>query len=130
MRLQRLDRDRIRLDRLGALQRVRQPLRNDPVPGLRTADTLHWRSRLTNEFTRRQLVAGAVAATAGLMGAEAPKPPEVVDIHQHTHYSGRSDETLIAHQRTMGIARTVLLPAGSKLGLDADCYGNDSVVAL
>ena len=54
----------------------------------------------------------------------------IIDIHQHTHYSGRSDEDLIAHQRGLGIAKTVLLSAGSKYGLDADCYSNDSVMAL
>lgn len=30
----------------------------------------------------------------------------------------------------MGVDLTVLLPAGSRLGLDADAFGNDSVVAL
>ncbi len=54
----------------------------------------------------------------------------VIDIHQHTNYSGRSDEELIAHQRTMGIAKTVLLPAGSKYGLAVDAGGNDTCVAL
>lgn len=54
----------------------------------------------------------------------------IIDIHQHTHYSGRSDADLIAHQRTMGIAKTVLLPAGSQHGLEADAWGNDSCLAL
>lgn len=54
----------------------------------------------------------------------------VVDLHQHTHYAGRSDEDLVAHQKTMGVTLSVLLPAGSRYGLAADCYGNDSVVAL
>jgi predicted TIM-barrel fold metal-dependent hydrolase len=54
----------------------------------------------------------------------------VIDIHQHTHYSGRSDAELVAHQRTMGISMTVLLPAGSKYGLAVDAWGNDTVVAL
>lgn len=89
-------------------------------------------------LSRREVLIGAAAGALG-MGARpippAPKgepstEPGIVDIHQHTHYSGRSDEALIAHQEEMAITRTVLLPAGSKLGLDADCYGNDSVVAL
>jgi len=54
----------------------------------------------------------------------------VLDIHQHTNYSGRTDDELIAHQRAMGIAKTILLPAGSKYGLAAGCGGNDTVVAL
>jgi predicted TIM-barrel fold metal-dependent hydrolase len=74
-------------------------------------------------LTRRQLLAAGVAMVPGAQ-------PEIIDIHQHTHYAGRTDSTLIAHQQSMGVSRTVLLPAGSKLGLDADCYGNDSVLAL
>ncbi|MGH9658481.1 MAG: amidohydrolase family protein, partial [Bryobacteraceae bacterium] len=54
----------------------------------------------------------------------------IIDIHQHTTYSGRTDEDLIKHQRTMGIDKTVLLPAGSRLGLAAGASGNDSAVAL
>lgn len=74
-------------------------------------------------ISRRELILGASASA--LAGAET-----VIDIHQHVHYSGRSDEALVAHQKTMGITRTVLLPAGRKLGLAADVYGNDSAVAL
>jgi predicted TIM-barrel fold metal-dependent hydrolase len=77
------------------------------------------------QITRRGLL-GALGATLAL----ADSAPPIIDLHQHTHYSGRSDEELIAHQRIMGIARTVLLPAGSKYGLAADAYGNDSVVEL
>src|SRR5512140_2734444 len=69
-----------------------------------------------------------VVSAAGLAGAPPSEP--VIDIHQHTHYSGRSDEELVAHQRAMGITQTVLLPAGSKYGLAADAWGNDSCVAL
>lgn len=75
-------------------------------------------------ITRRSFIYGACSALL-------PQATEqIIDIHQHTHYSGRSDEDLIAHQRGLEIARTVLLPAGSKYGLEADCYGNDSVMAI
>lgn len=74
-------------------------------------------------LTRRTFIGAGCAALA--RGAEP-----VIDLHQHTHYSGRTDEQLIAHQKTMGISLSVLLPAGSRYGLAADCYGNDSVVAL
>jgi predicted TIM-barrel fold metal-dependent hydrolase len=67
-------------------------------------------------------------ALAGASVAQAAEP--VIDIHQHTNYSGRTDEQLIAHQRTMGIAKTVLLPAGSTGGLAAGAGGNDTVVAI
>jgi predicted TIM-barrel fold metal-dependent hydrolase len=39
-------------------------------------------------------------------------PSKIIDIHQHTQYSGRSDEQLFLHQANMGATRTVLLPAG------------------
>ena len=65
---------------------------------------------------------------AGATLARAAEP--VIDIHQHTNYSGRTDEQLLAHQRTMGLSKTVLLPAGSSGGLAAGCGGNDTVVAL
>ena len=47
----------------------------------------------------------------------------IIDIHQHTNYTGRSDEELIRHQREMGVSKTVLLPAGSKYGLAAGAGG-------
>jgi uncharacterized protein len=79
-------------------------------------------------INRRQFLSATAAATAGL--AFPSDESELWDIHQHTHYSKRDDAALVAHQRTMGVTKTILLPAGSKLGLDADCYGNDSVLAL
>jgi predicted TIM-barrel fold metal-dependent hydrolase len=77
-------------------------------------------------FTRREFL--AVAAAAPLAAQSSAEP--IIDIHQHTNYTGRSDEELIQHQREMGVAKTVLLPAGSKYGLAADCGGNDTVVAV
>jgi len=69
-----------------------------------------------------------LASLASPLVAQSPEP--VIDIHQHTNYSGRSDAELIAHQREMGVAKTVLLPAGSKFGLAAGAGGNDTVVAI
>lgn len=54
----------------------------------------------------------------------------IIDIHQHTNYSRRPDDVLVSHQRKMGIAKTILLPAGSKYGLAAQAGGNDTVVAV
>jgi uncharacterized protein len=65
------------------------------------------------------------ASAAGAAGAF-----RVIDIHQHTPYSGRTNEQLLAHQRAMGIEKTVLLPAGSKYGLAAEAGGNDTVLAM
>ena len=74
-------------------------------------------------ISRRAFLA---TASAGLLQSAEP----IIDIHQHTNYSGRTDEQLIAHQRTMGITKTVLLPAGRKYGLAAGAGGNDTVVAI
>jgi predicted TIM-barrel fold metal-dependent hydrolase len=74
--------------------------------------------------TRRSFVAGLVVPLLA-----QPHEP-IIDIHQHTNYSGRSDEELITHQREMGVSKTILLPAGSKYGLAAQAGGNDTVVAL
>jgi uncharacterized protein len=77
-------------------------------------------------FSRRELLGLACAALA-----QAAESTELlIDIHQHTNYHDRSNDRLIAHQRTMGATRTVLLPAGSKFGLAANCGGNESVVAV
>lgn len=74
-------------------------------------------------FSRRAFLASACAAFA-----QHNEP--VIDIHQHTNYAGRTNDQLRAHQHTMGVMKTVLLPAGSKYGLAAGCGGNDTVVAL
>jgi predicted TIM-barrel fold metal-dependent hydrolase len=71
---------------------------------------------------------GFLASMASPLFAQAQEP--IIDIHQHTTYSGRSDAELIAHQREMGVTKTVLLPAGSKYGLAARAGGNDTVVAI
>jgi predicted TIM-barrel fold metal-dependent hydrolase len=73
----------------------------------------------------RRAFLGMTCATL-IQAADEP----IIDIHQHTNYHGRSDDALIAHQRAMGISKTVLLPAGSKYGLAAGCGGNDTVVRL
>ena len=75
--------------------------------------------------TRRSFLAAACAGLVHAADADA-----VIDIHQHTNYSGRTDPQLLTHQRTMGISKTILLPAGSKYGLAADAGGNDTVVAI
>jgi len=74
--------------------------------------------------TRRSFL----AALAAPVLAQPAEP--IIDIHQHTNYSGRSDAELITHQREMGVSKTILLPAGSKYGLAAQAGGNDTVVAL
>lgn len=84
-------------------------------------------------ISRRAFISSLGAALGVSVLPNAPTVPAaepIIDIHQHTHYWGRSDEDLLRHQRALGVTRTVLLPAGSKYGLEADCYGNDSVLAM
>lgn len=77
--------------------------------------------------------------TAAFTGCEThfPSSHSVIDIHQHLGYSGRADDVFLAHQRLMGISRTVLLPAGRPMncasthdgasnGLEAHCLGNEA----
>jgi predicted TIM-barrel fold metal-dependent hydrolase len=77
------------------------------------------------EISRREFVATASAATAAALTGCAhvdfgePSAEPVIDIHQHTDYTGRSDADLIQHQRTMGVTHSVLLPAGRWFGLEA-----------
>jgi predicted TIM-barrel fold metal-dependent hydrolase len=78
------------------------------------------------KITRRNLLLGATAAATILRAAES----RIIDVHQHTNYDDRSDDDLIAHQKQMGITRTVLLPAGSRFGLAVKAGGNESVLAL
>jgi predicted TIM-barrel fold metal-dependent hydrolase len=91
--------------------------------------------------SRREFLSVSAAAALGLaapIDADAQDPPEpIIDIHQHLGYSGRSDEAFLAHQQRMGIARTILLPAGRPVstpsthdgksnGLDAQALGNEA----
>jgi uncharacterized protein len=85
-------------------------------------------------FSRREFLAGCAGAVLAspLFGAEpgGTADERIIDIHQHTNYSGRTDEQLVRHQKILGVTTTVLLPAGSKYGLAAGCGGNETVVNL
>jgi predicted TIM-barrel fold metal-dependent hydrolase len=101
---------------------------------------------LPNTSRRAFVAAFAAAGVSPFLGAATTRPntgavEPIIDIHQHTHYGGRTDEQLIAHQARMGVARTILLPAGSVVarqsthdgksnGLAARCGGNETVAAL
>ncbi len=94
-------------------------------------------------ISRRRFLANTslllAGATLNLSAADPVEP--IIDIHQHTHYGGRSDDQLLAHQRAMGITTSILLPAGRPIdmpsthdgksnGLAAKCFGNESVLAM
>jgi uncharacterized protein len=105
------------------------------------ADTSHT-AALRRPISRRNfLTLSSAAVGAALCGCAGIEPNNdapgdyaavepIIDIHQHTNYAGRSDEQLIAHQRTMGVTHTILLPAGKYFGLEVDAGGNDTVVRL
>ncbi len=80
--------------------------------------------------TRRNFLLTAASAMAGVVLADELAPEPVIDIHQHTDYSGRTDDELVAHQRKMGVTHTILLPAGRFFNLEAGCSGNDRVMEV
>jgi len=89
---------------------------------------------------------GTLAGTAGMpvdraLHAAESADETVIDVHQHVNFHGRRDDDLVEHQRTMGVSRTVLLPAGSALvrpstdggasnGLAARIFGTGAAARL
>jgi hypothetical protein len=66
------------------------------------------------ELLSRRSFLAASAAVVSRVAADAKEDLRVLDIHQHTNYAGRTDDQLVAHQRKMGVTKTILLPSGSK----------------
>jgi predicted TIM-barrel fold metal-dependent hydrolase len=96
-------------------------------------------------LSRRDFLASSAVFLSALQlhsaepDAAAAEP--IIDIHQHTNYSGRTNDQFIAHQRAMGISKTILLPAGTEVerpsthmgksnGLAAQCGGNQTAMDL
>ena len=109
----------------------------------------------TVTLSRREFLISTAAtlALAPLARAAEPAAEPIIDIHQHTNYGGRRDAAykqilparthadLLAHQRGMGVTKTILLPAGRPLlrgstlegranGLEGTVSGNDDAMAL
>lgn len=91
--------------------------------------------------TRRIFLSTSLSSLASGWAATQTAPEPIIDIHQHTHYRGREDAHLLAHQRAMGVTTTLLLPSGTAMqrpsthegksnGLAADCWGNESCMRL
>lgn len=78
-------------------------------------------------ISRRYFIAGTGALIAGVAmkvkGSEFLADEPIIDIHQHTNYAGRTHEQMHAHQRSMGITTTILLPAGRSLSYGSTHYG-------
>ena len=80
-------------------------------------------------MNRRTFLAQSMAFTGSAAWAQESLKEPVIDIHQHTNYSGRTDELLLAHQRMMGISHTVLLPAGTPMNTPATHNGKSNGLA-
>ena len=89
------------------------------------------------EFLTTSSLALLGVALQGLGTAPSEVAEPIIDIHQHVGYSGRPDDVLLSHQRTMGATTTILLPAGRSVitpsthdgvsnGLQAQCLGNEA----
>jgi len=88
-----------------------------------------------SHLTRRQFlgISGALVVTPRLhaVTADNPEPSAepIIDIHQHLNYSGRTDAQFIAHQNALGVATTVLLPAGSPVNRPSTHDGKSNGLA-
>jgi predicted TIM-barrel fold metal-dependent hydrolase len=112
--------------------------------------------RHPGRLSRRRFLEASLSGLAAATGCgvfRADGVEDVIDIHQHTNYGGkrdpqgkqtgpgRTDEQLMAHQRAMGVTRTILLPAGREAvresthqgqsnGLMGTCGGVESCLTL
>lgn len=92
-------------------------------------------------FLHRASVGTFAASAFGLASdaSAAIEPAEVqviegtggptIDIHQHVNFHGRSNDDLVAHQRRMGVGRTVLLPAGMETSRASTHMGSSNGLA-
>ena len=92
-------------------------------------------------FLRRASV-GSLAISAGgfsRTASAAIEPAEVqviegtggptIDIHQHVNFHGRSNDDMVAHQRRMGVGKTILLPAGMETSRASTHMGKSNGLA-
>src|SRR5687768_15781770 len=82
------------------------------------------------DFLRTSALLAGVAFVGQRVRAGAAIEP-IIDMHQHVQYSGRSDDALVSHQRTLGVTMTVLMPSGDRGGEHKGGSGEHAaVVAL
>jgi len=76
-------------------------------------------------ITRRSFLGTVSTLAANSILAIADDSMPLLDLHQHTNYTGRSDEQLIAHQVFHHATKTILLPGAgwmnSEVGDNASC---------
>lgn len=82
-------------------------------------------------MNRRQFTkaAGLGILGTGAVLATGKQDEEIIDIHQHINFSGRRNEEFLAHQKAMGVSKTVLLPSGAALALDSTHQGRSTGLA-
>lgn len=83
------------------------------------------------EFLRQAGTALVAASLPRALAAATPPKEPVIDVHQHVQYSGRADEVLVQHQRTLGVTTSVLMPSGDRgEGHPGGSGEHEAVVAL
>lgn len=68
-----------------------------------------------------------LAGFAASIAADAPE--EIIDIHQHINFNGRRNPEFLAHQKAMGVSKTVLLPAGTEMARASTHAGKSNGLA-
>jgi uncharacterized protein len=84
------------------------------------------------EFLRTAAWLAGAGLSRGATATAGPTTPEpIIDVHQHVNYSGRPDEVLVRHQRTLGVTTSVLMPSGDRgEGHRGGSGEHEAVVAL
>ena len=73
--------------------------------------------------------AAALTCAATGQSRSDDDPPELIDVHQHVNFHGRRNADFVAHQKNMGVSKTVLLPAGSQRGAKSTHMGRSNGLA-
>src|SRR5262245_46406345 len=84
---------------------------------------------MTTSISRRAFV-GAYVGCLVDVAAQGRADLRVLDIHQHTNYSGRSDDKLDEHAEKLGVTQTDLVPSGHKVTPGLDVGAIDTCVNL
>ncbi len=75
------------------------------------------------KFLQTTAALGYGVCVSGFAAANSFEEEPIIDIHQHLHYHGRSDDDLIRHQASMGVTTSILLPAGTPVNRASTNFG-------